>query len=370
MIPNIPSIEERQFLAIVFIAQFTWALSGCAAPQAKVPAVESVAAEIEAKKQRELVVESYVNKQTRLYRVAHRILTKGVVLCGENRTHAVGAQVISLELFPDEWKEAARSKLGATDLVQISSVVPDSPAFNAGLREGDILISINDWQVPVGDGATKKLTEQTEEILKSGNPFSVGVRRNGQNVDVTVRPIPACDYQIALENKDEKNAFADGKRIVFYTGLMDFFSSDDEVALVLSHELAHNSMGHVTSKQTNAIIGGVLGAILDIAAAAGGVNTQGGFTRLGAEAGAGAYSVGFEQEADYIGLYFMALADYDIKDAAQFWRRMAIQNPQAIQLRTSHPTTPERFVGIEKAVDEITNKKGQGLPLSPEINQQ
>ena len=46
---------------------------------------------------------------------------------------------------------------------------------------------------------------------------------------------------------------------------------------------------------------------------------------------------------------------------------MAIANPGAIGLATSHPTSAERFVRIEQAVKEIEEKREEGRPLLPEM---
>ena len=148
---------------------------------------------------------------------------------------------------------------------------------------------------------------------------------------------------------------------------MDFFKTDEEIALVVSHELAHNSMSHTDAKKRNALLGGFFGALVDIAAAAGGINTNGEFTKMSMNAGAGVYSVEFEQEADYVGLYFMATAGYKIDDAPLFWRRMATNNSQAISIKSSHPTTPDRFVALEGTVKEINLKISNRQPLKPEM---
>jgi hypothetical protein len=46
---------------------------------------------------------------------------------------------------------------------------------------------------------------------------------------------------------------------------------------------------------------------------------------------------------------------------------MAINNSQAITTKSSHPTTPERFVAIEETVKEIKGKLEKGAPLNPEL---
>ncbi len=75
----------------------------------------------------------------------------------------------------------------------------------------------------------------------------------------------------------------------------------------------------------------------------------------------------YSWEADYVGLYALALAGYDIERAPDFWRRMSTLDPDSIVFARSHPTTPERFLGLEQTAGEIQQKLTAGLPLTPEI---
>lgn len=108
----------------------------------------------------------------------------------------------------------------------------------------------------------------------------------------------------------------------------------------------------------------VLGAIFDVLLATQGINTQ----SLGAKTGAQAYSQEFEKEADYQGLYYVARAGYPVENAAMFWRRMGVEHPPSIQAShsASHPSTPERFLGLTTNAEEIVRKRTAGLPLQPE----
>ena len=70
------------------------------------------------------------------------------------------------------------------------------------------------------------------------------------------------------------------KRIIITKGMMRFAQQDQELALVVAHELGHNLMGHLDKKKTNHM----LGTIIDLAAAANGVSTRGTFANMGAKA--------------------------------------------------------------------------------------
>lgn len=133
------------------------------------------------------------------------------------------------------------------------------------------------------------------------------------------------------------NAFADEDRVVFHRGMMRFVKNDDELALVVGHELAHNVMGHIDKSKQNALWGALGGALIDVAFAAGGINTKGDFSDAGARAGALAHSPEFESEADYVGLYFAVRAGYDVEKSEEFWRRCAADDPSASARRRPIP---------------------------------
>ena len=150
-------VREFRHLLIVVVSAV---LSACVAPSTNVPAVESVAAEIEAKKQREFVLEAFVEQQVRLERIGAPILQSAVSLCKDKRRYTTGAWFWTKGVFPENLQEAAASKYGATDLVQVGLVRDGSPAASAGLKLGDIPVKVNDWAVPTGTGAFKEFIDQ------------------------------------------------------------------------------------------------------------------------------------------------------------------------------------------------------------------
>jgi len=358
---------SKQILNTGTILLSVFLFVGCATPQSRMPLVDKVSTDSEAEKQRELVVEDIINTNRRLQAVASRVVVSGTDLCAEKIAPYFGIHAWNEDFFQKEWKTAAQSKYGLTGQVHLSNVAIGSAADYAGLKEGDIIQSVDGWLPPYGKDGPQKLSEKLKELGKTGSPVEFTVLRGNEEKKISVAPTQACDFKVHLSPDDVKNAYADGKNIVINKGMMDFFKSDEEIALVVSHELAHNSMKHIDAKKKNATIAGIFGLLLDVAAAAGGVNTNGDFTRLASNAGGSAYSVEFEQEADYVGLYFMAKAGYKIDDAPNFWRRMATSNAQSISMKTSHPTHPERFVGLETAVREIKDKIENKQQLKPEM---
>ncbi len=168
-----------------------------------------------------------------------------------------------------------------------------------------------------------------------------------------------CNYAFRIVERDDLNAWADGKSINFTPIMMDFLDNDLELAIVAAHELSHNVMGHIRKQQQNTIIG----TILDVAAAANGVETGGLFGAIGNRS----YSQGFENEADYIAIYIMANAGYDISKVNHIWRKMSLQMPNSIHSSffSTHPSNPERFLRMQKTIDEVKAKQIAHQPLNP-----
>ncbi|MCH8237768.1 MAG: M48 family metalloprotease [Proteobacteria bacterium] len=345
-------------------------LVGCAAPTTKQVKINPVLAEIEAKKQRELVLREMVVANKRLSEISYRVLTGAVTLCPKKKHKRLGLHLWNMYSWKNEWRDTAVGIFEVSNVVQVSFAVPDSPAAKAGFREGDVLTSIGDWPLPVGEKGIEKVSDKLRELLKEKTEsLSIGIIRDEKQHTLSVDAVDSCDYPVLLDPDDAVNAFADGEKLHITRGMMRFIRDDNELALVLSHELAHNTMGHIDAKKQNAMAGAVGGFLIDILFAGLGANTGGKFADIGAQAGANAYSVEFEQEADYVGMYAMALSNFKLEEAPNFWRRMATQSPESIKFKSTHPTTPERFLALEATVKEIRAKQVSGQPLQPDMKE-
>ncbi len=337
-------------------------VSACA-PTTQRVRVDNQATQVEARKQRQVALQAYMDDQQRLMRVSYPLLTKGSDLCGEDLRYTTGlALANSSTLLGEDFKESAQNTFQLTDDVKAVYVIPGSAADKAGIRTGDTVRYIGDWSLPAGQNAVRQSLEQLQLQTQTGKAVRVDILRNGRGQSLLITPDRSCSYPVLLGEGDEVNAYADGKQVVVQRGMMRFAMSDTELALVISHEIAHNSMSHVRSKMTNY----ALGTVVDLAAQILlGIPTQGLFGKLAGNA----YSQGFESEADYVGLYIMAQSGGDIDTAPQFWRRMATLSPNAIKSShlASHPATPERFVALEETVKEIKAKKAAGKPLVPNL---
>ncbi len=349
---------------LIFI--LTSLLVACAAPTTRPVEIDKKAEDAEALLQRELAFEGFLEDELRIKRVAQPILLSATELCKDKTRYDSGATFTSAGAYGKDFEPVVTKFLGIQgNELGLLHVIPGSPADLAGLKRGDRLISVNGFVIPDTKEAPAELGKRALEWLKNPAPLVTVYARKAasglQTAQAVVTPVKACDFPAFLVMQESLNAYADGKAIAIFRGMLRF-ANDNELAIVIGHELAHNFMGHIEAGQRN----NVLGTIAEIIAASRGIPTQG---ALGS-AIALAFSPAFEAEADYVGLYVLARAGIAIQDAPKFWRRMAAANPAGISQRgmiASHPATSARFVALEKTVQEIEAKRAAGQPLVPEL---
>jgi len=311
----------------------------------------------EAEIQRKLAIEQQYKDYTRVIRVARPLLVASAEFCGEKVIPSAGVFVATSLDFEKENQQAARD-YGLGDLPTVIAVANGSPADVAGLQVGDQLVALDGVPVAAGKKATETFVGRLRTALKTNGKVALRVQRSSKEVDLQLGSEMMCDYGVAVSPDETLNAYADGKNVVIHSGMLRFVESDQELSLILGHELAHNAMGHITAKRTNAAIG----SVFDVLAAAYGVNTQGAF----GNAGATAYSQAFESEADYVGMYVLGRAGVPTQGAANFWRRLGVASGNIkTSYGASHPGSAERFVALENAAVEVNQKREAGAPLVP-----
>ncbi len=308
-------------LGIVFC--FGFILSACASVETRLPVPSPTQLAMETGSQEAEAFARYLKMRKRLDKVSAPILAANAELCKKNRAD-FGVVTHAKKSYPKHLRAAASRHLGAEDSPIVLLVREASPGAKAGIRRGDVLIN-----------AKGKPISAYDKSLKHAD--NVHIRRAGMDMKIPLNGDRVCDYAVALKMSGAVNAYANGKSIVVTTAMMDFAGSDDELALVVGHELAHNTMGHVRKAIWNTVISGFA-------------------TRT---------TRPFESEADYIGLYYMARAGYKLDGVEDFWRRLGVTYPKSIVREKTHPVTPMRLLAIRLAVAEVEAKRAAGTALLP-----
>lgn len=208
-------------------------------------------------------------------------------------------------------------------------------------------ISTNATESAMVTRVGKKIAAATENYL----------RANGLSSE-----IPNFQWEFHLVKSNDVNAFCmPGGKIVVYEGLMKLINRDDELGVVLGHEVAHAVAKHSNeriSQQMLAqygaqVLGGVLSnksdAVQQIAGQVYGLGAQYGVMLP--------FSRKHELEADKMGLVLMSMAGFDPNYAVSFWQKMAQSGGQQVpELMSTHPSDARRIADIQKELPAIRSQ--------------
>ena len=161
-------------------------------------------------------------------------------------------------------------------------------------------------------------------------------------------------WEINLIGSKQINAFCmPGGKIAFDYGMLDRLRlSDDEVAMVMGHEMTHALREHAREQMGKHLA--TRGAI-EIGSAILGLGNGG---RLLADMGGQLLSLRFgradETEADLVGLELAARAGYDPHAAITLWQKMAAANQRTpVELLSTHPSGPTRISDIQANLAKV-----------------
>ncbi|MDR0845174.1 MAG: M48 family metallopeptidase [Tannerella sp.] len=194
----------------------------------------------------------------------------------------------------------------------------------------------------------KNIAAATEEYL----------RQNGLESEIA-----NLKWEFNLVKDDQVNAFCmPGGKIVVYEGLFQLIASDDELAVVLGHEVAHAVAKHSNERMSQELVAQYGAAILSEALSrkSAAIQTVGNTVfGLGAQYGVMLpYSRKHEYEADHMGLILMTMAGYNPETAVGFWQKMSAGsagNPP--EVLSTHPSDSHRISEIQKKLPETEKYK-------------
>lgn len=166
-------------------------------------------------------------------------------------------------------------------------------------------------------------------------------------------------WEVNLINSKQINAYCmPGGKIAFYTGILEQLQlTDDEVAMVMGHEIAHALREHARERMGKSAVtnGGaqILGAIVGQKY---GIDPN--ITNMAAGGAANLltlkFSRGNESEADLVGMELAARAGYDPRAGVTLWQKMSAANKGAPpQWLSTHPSGSTRIKEIEDNLPKV-----------------
>ena len=207
----------------------------------------------------------------------------------------------------------------------------------------------------------QQMVQQAEAkgtLAGPGNPQLVRLRAIAQRlIPFTSEWNPRARqwrWEVNLINSAQINAFCmPGGKIAFYTGILDKLKlTDDEVAMVMGHEMTHALREHARERMGKTLA--TRGAI-EIGAAIFGLGNGGRYLAgMGGELLTLKFGRDDESEADLVGMELSARAGYDPHAGVTLWQKMATANKGAPpQWISTHPSGPTRIRDIEANLPKV-----------------
>ncbi|ODU22729.1 MAG: hypothetical protein ABS87_00735 [Sphingomonas sp. SCN 67-18] len=286
----------------------------------------------------------------RVAAVGERLAVRGAPLCGDRQMRS-GLLVHGLAQYAPAARADAAALFGLGDAPAVLAVVPGSGADRAGLQAGDAIIAVEGDDVATAtapQGAARfDAVQRVEDRIEAGladGALSLTIRRDGRERAVRVTGDEGCASRFQMIPATRLNASA-GPYVSVTSAIVEFVASDDELALVLAHELSHNILKHGARLDRQGTSRGLLRAF--------GKNPG----RIRAT----------EDEADRMALYLMARAGYDIAVAPAFWDRFGRRTGFGMFSDRTHSGRRDRMALAVREIALIRAQQARGEAPTPDF---
>jgi predicted Zn-dependent protease len=214
----------------------------------------------------------------------------------------------------------------------------------------------------------------SENKVIKGTPDAIMVERIGGNIRKAAEKwlisegqpgyLKNYKWEYHLVDSKEVNAWCmPGGKIVVYTGILPLTQTEDGLATVMGHEVAHALLNHGQQRVSAGVLQEIGAASVAIASSGKSKESQ---ALLMTAYGVGSslfgtlpFSRKHESEADHYGLILMAIAGYNPEASVPFWQRMAAKGGGAPQFLSTHPSDATRIKQLRESIPVAKKKAAQ-----------
>ncbi|QTD54997.1 M48 family metallopeptidase [Parasphingorhabdus cellanae] len=276
----------------------------------------------------------------RLHATGYRLVAANAAFCTETVPNT-GILLHDINQYGDQ--QTARFALGFSTPIAINAVASDSPAAIAELEAGDGVTAIDGMPLEDIPIDAEKLADQKSEYRRiaaiKARLVSAGtdgrtelmIERGGIRQAVNLAPARTCPSAFQIRVSKKREASADGKLVSISSTLAEYVLSDDELAAIAAHELAHNLLKHRDRLNAQKV-------------------NRGFFGQFGKSAGR---IKAAEIEADRLSVWLMANAGYDPQAAIRFWTRYGKQYGKGIFSASTHYRWKKRVKLFEEEIAKM-----------------
>ncbi|MEG8025312.1 hypothetical protein QP162_14465 [Sphingomonas aurantiaca] len=185
----------------------------------------------------------------RLATIAYRLTTANAPLCDVLQPQ-IGMPIHALTQYAPPARESAAAVFEFESLIGVEAVVAGAPAQRAGIAANDLLVAIGDVALPGSppanapeNAASRDSAEAAIAAALLRQPLRLTVLRKGQRQSIAVTPVTGCRSRFEILLGSGLDASADGSVVQIGERFFEGYT-DAEIAVVVSHELAHNILRH------------------------------------------------------------------------------------------------------------------------------
>lgn len=223
-------------------------------------------------------------------------------------------------------------------------------------QRNQLILMSQQEELALGERSYKETLKKSKVV--TGTKDSKRVKDIGYKI---AKIVNRNDYkwEFNLVQNDAKNAFClPGGKVVVYTGILKVAQNDDQLATVMSHEIAHALARHGAERASSGMVSNgvqLLGNIILGSQAPELANTFNVAYGLGSQYGILLpYGRLQESEADEIGIHLMHKAGYNMYEALNFWKNMSAgEKVKTNEFFSTHPSSSTRIANINRIIKQI-----------------
>lgn len=272
-------------------------------------------------------IHALADADLRVATVGDRLARSGTAFCPGQMTSLGGIVIQDARQYAAGLRADAKLllKLGDGPTVVASVGVPGRAII------GRSVTAVDGQAVATGKDDAYADVGRAETLIEAGFARGNIALTLGDGHVVTLAASPGCRSRFQIVRGGLTRTQSDGRYVQLSDAMLAFTANDDEVATVLAHELAHSVLDHQARKT------------------------------LSKQA---------EYEADWLGVWLLARAGYDVDAVVPFWTRLGKRTDYGIFSDGSHPGWRHRVARLTAAVAMVKDQRARGVDLVPPTSQQ
>ena len=306
---------------------------------------------IEMELQKKLLIHEMAISAIKLHKITWPILKKNKYKCIKNTTKSYGILYADANDIPEEDRKIYKNLYNknisekyfknykVNHFPIILSVAENSPGFFAGLKENDLVLEVN-------KSNTNNFRKKLANNMINQAILNIKILRENKIIEKRLNGINICVYNIQPIPSGSPNAFADGNKVFITLAAIKLARTNDELAFLIGHEIAHNIL-HYKSFNANEAESISINYLDKPKIRE--------FKNLFV-----ASNENREIEADIEGIKLAFQAGYSLENVNEYWRRLSIFNPELISKSINiYKSNAYRAALISKTLKSLKEKKNE-----------